>query len=185
MKTTYDQDAKMCAAVLDLIKNSDHRVAVMALSWRLKVVRSDLYDVQLIELDPTTYEEKLRQKKFIDYCHAARDLLIRTGMLKVYIETIQNGGHPRDFKFIRVTSFGNAFLKLPSWCQRIAVCLLVIGQRTIARIKKYRWISGFGSVAMAAYQVVEDGKLTHAAFYLAAAFGVVVATVCGLLLDKE
>jgi len=180
VNTSARQDVALINAVLKLCKESD-KVALLAVSSRLKSHATILDGRALHDSPNPSYEERLRAKRYYTFCDVTVDFLRRIKMLVVVDDVIESLGRPMEVTYVRTTTLGAVFLRLPNVLQRPVFVSIVWIWMTLFTVKKYRWVASVVSVLTAAFHWTEAHNLTHVTIVFSVLVGLVAALIVGWL----
>ena len=175
LDTTNAQDAQLAGKVLELCKLKN--ATAFGISLRLKPV-AHILDGRALESDPMHFAEKVRQRRFSEYCELILAFLLSMRMCKTDRRLIdQTPLGPAEVHYLRITWFGSFFLRLPAFLRRCLFRLLKIARWTFRAFRRYRWIGSIASILVAVAGWLKSHNLSGYILTLA----LVVGTVCMLL----
>jgi len=177
--TKVSQDVTMAAAILKLMAES--KVTFPAISLCLKKMNHVL-DGRPIVSDPISRDDKIRSKRFYDYCTLVTTFLLAMHLCFKHTSIIdQEPIGPYEMTILRPTRFGNYFLKMPFWMQCCVFRTLEIGHWLVFNIKKYKWIGTVVSMLIGILGWIKTHELSGYLIVIAATVGAISTFIVAFL----
>lgn len=173
IKATMQQKIKMCCVILDKCKNSN--IAALGLPLYLHSI-SDILDGHTINFDSNDFNENIRIKSFDKFINSSFEFLINTKMCFLQKRLVDAGIRvPMEYEYIKVSAFGELFLKFPFIMKAITIKILDFALFSIEAIKKYRWVFTLVSASTAILAWLKSHDIDGFLVILSISVGLVVA----------